>query len=616
MKAALSVPETESTPPLPHPASAGAGRAFVLAMALIVMIWAGAQLWLGADAIRRLDYPDTDDALRLAQIRDWMAGQSWFDTQQMRIHPPFGGDIHWSRIIDAPIAALIALATPILGEKSAEMAVIATYPLLLFALLLGLLACTARRHFGDRTARLAALLLPFSLAVTMQFAPLRIDHHGAQMICAMAALTLALRPPAMRTALASGVLMAVYMSISFEALPYVLLFGGLWAWPIIRAQASGAELRRAWQRLALFALCFTGVSAVLLLATRGFAGLLADHADAMSRPWLLASLAASTILALLAIMPRQGMRGLAAIAPLAVAAAAALITLLALSPHILAGPFANLPPAVRDYWYVAVQEGRPFWEQDLPIQINIFLPIAIGMLGHALAWRAADAAQRPAWEIAGLALIGAALIACLVLRGAGIAQVFALPGTAWLIIRLWNWSRTHARMAPRVAGILLVLAATPQISAPLLAGAASQAASPGAAAEDKANRACMLRHNIALLAALPKSTILAPIDMGAQMIEATPHSVVATPHHRNIAAIDMVIRTFLAAPRDAEAIMRESGATLLVICPGAYETKNYVNGAPNGLAAALAAGQAPPWLEPVATPRGAPYRIYRLRDAR
>ncbi len=35
---------------------------------------------------------DTDDAMRLTQMRAWLAGQGWFDLHQARLQPPYGYD--------------------------------------------------------------------------------------------------------------------------------------------------------------------------------------------------------------------------------------------------------------------------------------------------------------------------------------------------------------------------------------------------------------------------------------------------------------------------------------------------------------------------------------------
>jgi len=57
--------------------------------------------------IRNGELPGPDDFLRLHQVMNWMNGQGWYDLKLYRMFPPAGGDIHWSRIVDVPIAGLI-----------------------------------------------------------------------------------------------------------------------------------------------------------------------------------------------------------------------------------------------------------------------------------------------------------------------------------------------------------------------------------------------------------------------------------------------------------------------------------------------------------------------------
>ena len=58
------------------------------------------------------DAMSTDDAMRLVEVRDLIGGQGWFDLFQYRMDPPGGRSMHWSRLIDAPFAALILLLRP------------------------------------------------------------------------------------------------------------------------------------------------------------------------------------------------------------------------------------------------------------------------------------------------------------------------------------------------------------------------------------------------------------------------------------------------------------------------------------------------------------------------
>jgi hypothetical protein len=71
--------------------------ALLLALAwLLAVLQLVAQHWATtADALL-----DTDDAMRLVQMRDFIAGQGWYDLHQGRINPPAGYNSHWSRLID------------------------------------------------------------------------------------------------------------------------------------------------------------------------------------------------------------------------------------------------------------------------------------------------------------------------------------------------------------------------------------------------------------------------------------------------------------------------------------------------------------------------------------
>ena len=83
-----------------------------LAAWLAIMAWYLVQRW---PAIQWLSLGDTDDNMRLMQVRAWLAGQGWFDLRNYRLNPPGGFDIHWSRLVDLPIAALILLFRPFVG---------------------------------------------------------------------------------------------------------------------------------------------------------------------------------------------------------------------------------------------------------------------------------------------------------------------------------------------------------------------------------------------------------------------------------------------------------------------------------------------------------------------
>ena len=90
---------------------------------LTLLAWLAVVIWFLFDrwnAIQWLSLGDTDDNMRLAQVRALLHGQGWYDLRQYKLNPPGGFDIHWSRIVDLPIAALILILKPFVGVAEAE----------------------------------------------------------------------------------------------------------------------------------------------------------------------------------------------------------------------------------------------------------------------------------------------------------------------------------------------------------------------------------------------------------------------------------------------------------------------------------------------------------------
>src|SRR5258708_7559266 len=52
-------------------------------------------------------FRDTDDATRLELVRELIGGRGWYDQAILRLNPPHGLWMHWSRLLDGGIAALM-----------------------------------------------------------------------------------------------------------------------------------------------------------------------------------------------------------------------------------------------------------------------------------------------------------------------------------------------------------------------------------------------------------------------------------------------------------------------------------------------------------------------------
>src|SRR5688572_18860386 len=124
-----------STPP-----SSAAASSQKVNLTLVLVVWVLIAALYVARALFNADhvplFADTDDALRLVTVRDFLAGQNWYDHTQNRLNVPFGAEMHWSRLVDLVMAGLIVLFQPFAGSAGAAALAGYAWPLgLLFILL-------------------------------------------------------------------------------------------------------------------------------------------------------------------------------------------------------------------------------------------------------------------------------------------------------------------------------------------------------------------------------------------------------------------------------------------------------------------------------------------------
>jgi hypothetical protein len=551
---------------------------------------------------------DPDDQLRMVQLRDFLAGQSWFDNTQYRLNAPEGGPMHWSRLIELPLAALVLLFAPIVGQAGAEMVAGTVVPLLCFGLVAYVLGRVALRLGGPMAGGVAVVMTMVSPAISMQLRPMRIDHHGWQLVCAALALWTLFWPSARKAGIAMGLALAVWLHISLEGAPVAAALFGLLGW---RWAFSGEDGRRLGYTVGTFLAGSVG----LFFGTQ-LAGLsAANYCDTISPAHIFAIVAAGAVIAPSAFaLPANRWTRLAA---LAVAGSAALGILVWQAPMCAQGAFSTMDPVVRDYWYVRVNEGMPVWHQKPAIALSLMgVPVAGGVALLLLARTIAED-RRADFANLGFLLVFSALLAALVFRTISVATLMAVPLVAIAIARLFARYRTEARPVRRVgmvaAMILLLMPGVfiAQAASLLSRKVAAEAAAdrqPSALAAEK----CESVESVAALAALPKANIIAPFDIGPSILLTTPHSVLASSHHRNEKGMRAHIDIYRLPEAESRAIVRRRKVTHIVACPGEAEMKGYAKRNPGGLWAQLVKGKSPDWLEPMPD-RGEGLKVWRVR---
>lgn len=573
-------------------------------------IWAIALLWLGLSAfmisqywgqIADFQFRDADDAMRMAQVRDFVAGQGWFDVSQHRVNPPYGGPMHWSRLVDLPIAGLILLLRPLTGTVLAEQIAITLVPLLTLGGISFTLYLAVRPLLGRPVAVLAIACLLTTLSVLVQNTPMRIDHHGWQMGMAAALVYGLLAPSARRGGLIMGGAMALWLHISTEGLPYAAIAGAILA---LRYAVRPDEE----QRLNGYAIAMTLGSALLLLMTHGWRGSLISYCDAMS-PIYLAPLA----LVFGALCIGQKISGnstmLRRIIAVTLAGVAGAALYAAISGPCIRGPFRTLDPLVYDLWYMGVMEGLPIWEQGMSMMGIILAPSLIGMAGYGLAcWSEKDPRRRFAWLSLFGMMLGCFLVSLMVMRTMATAHMIASIGTAWLIAQLCRPIARQDKMPVRILLSSLLILISP-LGATIIADRAIALSNRDAPERPKQN--LKKAANIQSLRAIPATTIFTPIDIGPDILVHTPHIVIGTGHHRNIVGIKKVLEAFTYPPEKARSVIFSTSASHLAIAPALPEIARYRHFAPHGLAAELAQGKTPDWLIAVDLP-DSDIKLYRI----
>ena len=578
----------------------------VVAAWLMLAAWFLYNRWANVQAFA---LGDTDDNLRIAQVRALLAGQDWFDLRQYRLNPPAGADIHWSRLVDMPLAGLILLLRPLVGGIDAERIAVAVAPLLPLLLLLTATALTVRRLVDRRAYPLAFVALFFAGSASGMFMPLRIDHHGWQL--GLLALVLAglADPRRARGGATSGIASALSLAIGLELLIYLAIAA---AAVVLFWIADRDERRRA----AAYAATLAGGTALSFLLFVSNANRL-PVCDALSPVWLSNALLGGGLLFGLALLsPRSWKTRLM----LAAGAGLALALFHASAwPHCLSR-LEGVSPEVEQLWLSRVREARPIYRHGVQVGVMMMALPLTGLLGWTLlAWRNRgdhDLLRRT------LGVMAPALAAILLLfwqtRTGPASQAMGIVGAAALVAILVPRLYRSGSAVARTVGVTLVVIVGLGAAAPMTIDWWAPQKKPAKrdAAISKANRLCNSLSGLRPVAQQPRGMVFTFVDLGPRLIAVTHHSAVTGPYHRNGEQIGDVMRTFRGDSAHARRMLAKYRADYLLTCPDSSTTTIFMAEAPNGFYAQLQKGRVPAWLAPVRLPKDSPFRMWRVAPLR
>ncbi len=554
---------------------------------------------------------DNDSLLRLVQIRDLLAGQGWFDIMQYRMGVDGGFPMHWSRLVDLPIATLIVAAEMLTGDAGlAENVALIVWPIGLFGLSLYLILKAARALGGEWSVLPAGVIGALGLYFLGIFKPGALDHHNVQLTLALATLLFLMRVHALRAGAAlAGACAGGMLAVGMETAPYVAVSAASMA--ILFLLGGRKEARLA----AEFGVALALVSAIALPVTLPMWSWFAVQCDAYSLPQASIAMLGGGGFALVASLPVLGVDRARRATALAVLAAALAALVVLAFPQCLADPYAALDGRLRSYWLDRIVEAQSAHDllRDNPAKLFGSYATPLIALGVML-WRMAR--RRPSHgEMIVTAFLAAAILVSLwQVRGVN----FSLPFAAIALSSLVGETRrqAHGNGSPRRQ---LVMAATWIISLNMIwqFAAASVVVAASGTQDEKTGEAdeCYANADYALLSALPRSAVLSVSNLGPAILRNTPHRVLAGSYHRNLAGNLAALDAFTATPEKAREVARANNIGLVAFCRGNAETAFLAGRAPKGLLAGLLAGSTPGWLEMVPESRGKPLELYRVRPA-
>ncbi|MEL6818695.1 MAG: hypothetical protein AAFP80_08615 [Pseudomonadota bacterium] len=547
-------------------------------------------------------FPSNDDILRLVHARDLLAGQGWYDPVQYRLGLAEGTVMHWSKLIDAPIAALVLVG----GETLAAFA----WPLLLAFFALSGIAYGAIKLGGNAVALPAGIIGVAALWSIGTFSVGAFDHHNVQAVLLIwsAALLIAGNAPE-RDAALSAIMCALMLAIGMETLPYVAVIG-LW---VAGAFAIGGLPRRV-------ATAFGGGLVVALVAL--FPTLvppsswLSRACDAFSSFHVTMGIIGGAGL----FLAGQPTNRKAQLGVLGITGLVGVVAVVALFPHCLTNPLADLPPLLRDFWLEGVIETRSAFDiaQSDPFSLLAFfgMSIAAFIVTCLACFRRYNRAD--AWLFI-ILLATAISVTIWQQRGFMFAAVLATIPLSVAVTK--SRARYHNG---KQSSALLMMAALWIVSINIVWFATSaqlaKAFSNAPTLQEQIAKAdprdfCYDANLYGALADEPEGVVLSSTNVGPMILAHTQHRAIAGPYHRNIDGNMLLIETMLGAPSGARAALAAKGVTHIADCVNGPDARDFKNAAPNGFQAQLHQNHKRfDWLELLPESADTPLRIFRVID--
>lgn len=547
-------------------------------------------LWPKLAAPLTLHNPDA--WLRLSLLRDWLAGENFFDHSVSRTNAPFGGVVSpWTRPLDFILAALAKLMPANANDMKLLMTA-AVYPALLAIAAAVTMAQGALKVFRHNHVLACTLILMIaSPYMPDYFRPGDVDHHGllSALWCGAVVLLLNARP-SRASSLAMGALLGTVIWISPEGLMPFCALAAIRGFGALRAKDGAREQcdEVLWTATGCATICtlalFVEIPAGEIVKRTTYDTLSLAHAVFL---WLCA---AGAIVLRITWPNISSIRTRLAVA--AIAGCAILVCMYALYPKFFHGPFVDADPYIVETFLPMVQEAQPlFGTLSFGLLRTLMEPALAAVLLAAAFFRCGmlRPERRRKLLVLGTLLALTFALTCFQTRWIYYMEPVAIIICAALLPVMAVRGRTF-RFAPRrwqpyLWLVLATFVTTGASFAPLLLPA--QAGTRPTAACLHEMRYVVETGQLQKLLGERPQVVYTLADLGGEVLFFSPHRIIAGNYHRE--ADGMKDANALRTARSEaglRAILKKRKVDALLYCP-AYQAKGEVLATP------------PKWLTPV-----------------
>ena len=566
------------------------------------ILWAGYGFFAGGSLI------GSDSYMHLIRVFELLNGADWYDQPFSRGNAPYGHTLIWTRPFDALLIMGAGLLTPFFGlDRALHWAGVFISPVLYLGIVAALvwsLAPVMERH----TRAFAALLLAFQPLVAIYLLPGRADHHGLVLLVFTLLLGCAMRffdenrcSPTL--CVLTGVIAGLGLWVSVELLVALFLTLGVLAvgWCFAGSRFSHHGIYMAFGLVAALT--------AALLTEQSPARLFEPVFDRISFVhWTLGVLALAFFVALM-LYDRSVLAGFGV-------AARCITVLLVVSTFTglfwLVYPLFFLDPHLSPT--LPLLMTRVNWAELKPV-VDLNEPSfgrILTYLGGAfvallfyfrLVVKQARGESWPMWLMLTVILGVYIILTAHQIRWGIYFGVLATPALAELANNVTErLDRRVSRLGRLCAyGLLLCLLGP----LPLLAGQQVYALENPSRSKP-VQSTCSLGSLSRFLndptgyGDRPRTILTLPMYYGLQLLYRTPHRVIATPYHRNVAGmLDTFAVINATDPEDAYRILIARDVELILLCP---QTKERPTLGGTNFRDQILDNQLPEWLREVPLP--------------